>query len=128
MEDRLNTHLAHGRTCTRMAAQWLTLLQFKPNPNAPTFSPSLSLYHDMLNPAAEDEARIMACGKMLALVRVQLLFENKTGRETYARARPIDPYQRHWRTTERGAALAAVSSLLDGALGSFAAAEPNRKS
>ncbi|GHE04190.1 hypothetical protein U879_01890 [Defluviimonas sp. 20V17] len=121
-------HLALARDFTRMAGQWLTLIRFSVHGNAPVFSPSVSLYHDMLDPNAEDGARLKACRTMLTLVDEQVLMENRCGREAYARDRPVDPYGRHWRTTERGAALAALSSLLAGAIGAFAAAEKNGKS
>jgi hypothetical protein len=119
MAEALNIHLERARAFTRMAAQWLTLIRFKACAGAPVFSPSVSLYHDMLDPDAEDDARILACRKMLALVREQVVFENRSGRETYARDRPVDPYGRHWRTTEIGVALAAISGLLAGAIRAF---------
>lgn len=100
----------------RMAAQWLTLLRFKSHVAAPVFSPSVSLYHDMLNPKAGEDVRVVACRKMLKLVTSQLPLENKAGDEAYALERPVDPYGLHWRTTERGAALSAIALLLQAAI------------
>ncbi|GHE02636.1 hypothetical protein GCM10008024_22970 [Allgaiera indica] len=119
MAEALSIHRAMGRNCTRMAAQWLVLIHFRAHANAPVFSPSVSLYHDMLNPEAEDSARLKACRTMLAVVREQILFENRFGRQAYTRDRPVDPYGRHWQTTELGASLAAIASLLAEAIGAF---------
>lgn len=116
MEAAQVVRLEQGRALARMAAQWLVLIRFRAHGGAPVFSPSVSRYHDMLNPEANDKARSEACRAMLALVREQILCEDMIGRETYAQERPVDPYRQYWQTTERGAALAVISGLLTGAL------------
>jgi hypothetical protein len=108
--------LGRARASVRMAAQWLTLLRFRAHAGAPAFSPSLSLYHDMLDPKAGDHVRASACRKMLELVQGQLPLEHRAGQEAYALQRPVDPYGLHWRTTERGAALSAIVLLLEAAI------------
>lgn len=114
-----DVHLEQGRALARIAAQWLVLIRFRAHGGAPVFSPSVSRYHDMLNPKAGDEARSEACRAMLALVCEQVLREDMIGRETYAQERPVDPYRQHWQTTERGACLTAISSLLARAIRGF---------
>lgn len=119
MADAPNLHLAMGRKFTQMAAQWLLLIHFKFHAYAPAFSPSVSTYHDMLDPQAADGARVNACRLMLKEVKEQILLEDRKGREAYARLRPIDPYRKHWKTTAHGASLSAIASLLTGAIEAF---------
>ena len=61
MATQENDLLQQARTTAQMAAQWLQLLQFAAHKGAPVFSPSLCHYHDMLDPAASDVARLKSC-------------------------------------------------------------------
>lgn len=124
MAEMMSNILIKARKDTRTAAQWLNLLHFRVNARAPFFSTSMTLYHDMLDPDATDYARAEACRKMLEPVERQLLFEDQKGIDSCALTRPIDPYRAHWRTTERGAALAAIAWLLRAALEAFDGATP----
>lgn len=119
MAETTNDLLIIAREYTRTAAQWLQLLHFRTMAGAPTFSTSLSHYHEMLDPNGTDQARADACRRMLGHVKLQSLFENQKGIDSYALARPVDPYRAHWKTTERGAALAAIVQLLTSAIRAF---------
>lgn len=113
--------LATARTLTRLAAQWMELIKFRPHAFAPAFSPSMSHYHNMLDPAATDSARVVACRKMLECVLRQGHVEDLDGEATRARHRPVDPYRLHWRTTSKGATLWMIGQLLSTAIISFEA-------
>jgi len=58
MRETQTTALAQARGLTRCAAQWLDLIDFRAHAAAEPFSPSMSTYHDMLDPAATDAARL----------------------------------------------------------------------
>ena len=100
----------------RLAGQWLAVLRFQANVAAPTFSPLLSTYHDMLDPSADDGRRLGAAKAMLTHVRRQIQVENLRGEELHAQKRPPDPYGLVWQTTERGAALFMIERLLSNAI------------
>ncbi len=85
-----------ARDLTRFAAQWLEPLKFQKHASAPTFSPSVSVYHAMLNPAATDTARMDACVIMLAAVIRKRQISLLEGDAEYARQRTVDPYGLHW--------------------------------
>lgn len=108
--------LPYARDLTRFAGQWLDLLKFQVHAAAPTFSPSHSRYHDMLDPAATDSARLAACSVMLAAVVQNEQISRLEGEAEYARQRPVDPYNLHWRTTQQGAALTMIARLLSAAI------------
>jgi pyrroline-5-carboxylate reductase len=111
--------LAQARDLTRRAAQWLDLIDFRTHAAAGTFSPSMSTYHDMLDPDATDAARLAACRGMHQQVCRRIEAERLEGEATYARQRPVDPYGLRWRTTPDGATLEATASLLSNAIESF---------
>ncbi|MEZ5767186.1 MAG: hypothetical protein R3D80_05575 [Paracoccaceae bacterium] len=103
----------------RLAGQWLALLGFKVNVAAPTFSPLISTYHEVLDPSGEEAIRLEAASTMLLHVRRQLVREELRGQDDYAQKRPSDPYGLIWQTTERGAALFMIGRLLSEAIESI---------
>ncbi|SFQ47374.1 hypothetical protein SAMN05421853_106249 [Roseivivax halotolerans] len=113
--------LAKARSLTRLAAQWLDLIDFRAHAAAEAFSPSMSTYHDMLDPAATDAARLAACRGMRQKVCRRIAAERLDGEAAFARRRPIDPYGLRWRTTPDGATLETIASLLSAAIESFQA-------
>lgn len=113
--------LPYARDLTRFSGQWLELLKFQVHAAAPTFSPSVSRYHEMLDPAATDSARLAACTVMLAAVVRNEQISLLEGEAEYARQRPVDPYSLHWRTTQKGAALTMIARLLSTAISIFEA-------
>jgi pyrroline-5-carboxylate reductase len=113
--------LAQARDLTRLAAQWLDLIDFRAHAAAEPFSPSMSTYHDMLDPAATDAARLAACRGMHQQVCRRVEVERLEGEATYARQRPIDPYALRWRITRDGATLEAIARLLSTSIEAFQA-------
>ncbi|MGX0879402.1 hypothetical protein ACSSV4_004111 [Roseovarius sp. MBR-154] len=113
--------LAQARALTRRAAQWLDLINFRAHAAAEPFSPSMSTYHDMLDPAATDAARLAACRGMHQQVCRRIEAERLEGEATYARQRPIDPYGLRWRIPRDGATLETIACLLSTAIESFQA-------
>ena len=111
--------LAQARDLTRRAAQWLDLIDFRAHAAAVPFSPSMSTYHDMLDPAATDAARLAACRRMHQQVCRRVEVERLEGEATYARQRTIDPYGLRWRITHDGATLETIACLLSNAIDSF---------
>ena len=111
--------LAQARDLTRRAAQWLDLIDFRAHAAAETFSPSMSTYHDMLDPTATDAARLSACRGMHQQVCRRVEVECLEGEATHARVRPVDPYGLRWRTTRDGATLEIVARLLSAAIKIF---------
>ena len=111
--------LARARDLTRRAAQWLDLIDFRVHAAVETFSPSMSTYHDMLDPAATDAARLAACRGMHQQVCRRVKVERLKGEAAYACHRPIDPYGLRWRTTQNGATLETIARLLSSAIESF---------
>lgn len=111
--------LQHARTTAEIAAQWLQLLQFRAHKGAPVFAPSLCHYHDMLDPAASDVARLKSCRSMLQVVKRRITIEDFKGEEARAIERSQDPYGMHWQTTRDGAALWMISHLLTVAIKAF---------
>lgn len=65
-----------ARTLIRFAAQWMELMKFRAHASAPTLSPSMSHYHDKLDPAATDPARVAACRIMRKCVLRQAHIED----------------------------------------------------
>lgn len=59
-----STKRAQARVLTLYAARWLALLDFQAHDAAPAFSPSVSTYHDILDPNGADAARLAACWPM----------------------------------------------------------------
>ena len=116
MCDTRTAGLDQARSLTRYAAQWLDLLDFRAHAAAVPFSPSLSTYHDMLDPAATDAARLAACRGMHHQVRRRAEAERLEGEATHARVRPVDPYGLRWRTTRDGATLETIACLLSAAI------------
>src|SRR6056297_3307667 len=113
--DRSAT-LAQARSLTRYAGQWLDLINFRAHAGAGTFSPSMSTYHDMLDPAATDAARLAACRSMYQQVCRRVEVERLEGEATHARLRLIDPYGLRWRTTRDGATLETIARQLSTAI------------
>ena len=111
--------LAQARNLTRRAAQWLDLIDFRAHTAAEPFSPSMSTYHDMLDPAATDAARLAACRGMHQQVCRRVEVERLEGEASHARQRPIDPYGLRWRITPYGATLETIALLLSDAIESF---------
>ncbi|MFC2970182.1 hypothetical protein [Acidimangrovimonas pyrenivorans] len=114
-----------GHALARMAAQWLTLIRFQANKAAPIFSPSVSHYHDMLDPSADETACFKACKNMRRHVQRHMQLEQMKGEEAYMRARPVDPYSAHWKTTRHGAELTAIAWLLKEAMQEFESTTDN---
>lgn len=112
MERAVPASLAAARDNVRFAARWLQVLRFSPSPRAPSVSPSLMSYHDMLAPDTTDARRLAACRALHPAVLRAAMRERDTGEAEAARTRPPDPYGAHWRTTERGAALEVLATLL----------------
>lgn len=108
--------LAQARDLTRLAAQWLDLIDFRAHAAAEPFSPSMSTYHDMLDPAATDAARLAACRRMHQQVCRRVEVERLEGEATHARLRLIDPYGLRWRTTRDGATLETIARQLSTAI------------
>jgi hypothetical protein len=100
------------RRATSRAAQWLDLIDFRAHAAAVPFSPSMSAYHDMLDPTVTDAARLAACRGMHQQVCRRVEVERLEGEATHARFRPVDPYGLRWRTTCDGATLEAIACLL----------------
>lgn len=118
--DKHTTHpLAEAREKTRIAARWLHVLRFTPSPGGPSVSPSLSRYHDMLDPETTDARRLAACQALSLPIRKAIDQERARGEAAYAEARAPDPYSAHWRTTERGAALEMIAALIAHAIQTF---------
>jgi hypothetical protein len=113
--------VAQARDLTRRVAQWLDLIDFRAHAAAETFSPSMSTYHDMLDPAATDAARLAACRGMHQQVCRRVEAERLEGEAIHARQRPIDPYGLRWRTTRYGATLETIACLLSTAIKIFEA-------
>ncbi|MET4129712.1 hypothetical protein [Roseovarius sp. MBR-6] len=111
--------LARARDLTRRAAQWLDLIDFRAHAAAETFSPSMSTYHDMLDPDATDATRLAACLGMHQQVCRRVEAERLDGEANHARQRPIDPYGLRWRITRDGATLETIARLLSAAIESF---------
>jgi hypothetical protein len=111
--------LAQARGLTRRSAQWLDLIDFRAHAGAEAFPPSMSTYHDMLDPAATDAARLAACRGMRQQVCRRVESESLDGEAAYARQRPIDPYGLRWRTTHDGATLETIACLLSAAIEIF---------
>lgn len=122
MGEEETNGLERARSLTRLAAQWMELMKFRAQASAPAFSPSMSHYHDMLDPAATDPARLAACRTMRECVLRRAHVEDLDGEATYAGLRPVDPYRLHWRTTREGATLWMIGQLLTTAIESFEAA------
>ena len=121
MENEKKNTLVTARTLTRLAAQWMELMKFRAHASAPAFSPSMSHYHDMLDPAATDSARLAACRTMRECVLRQAHIEDLDGEATYVGCRPMDPYRLHWRTTREGATLFMIGQILTTAIEAFEA-------
>jgi len=119
MENERKNALETARTLTRFAAQWMELMKFRAHASAPAFSPSMSHYHDMLDPAATDSARLAACRTIRECVLRQAHNEDLDGEATYVGRRPMDPYRLHWRTTREGATLWMIGQILTTAIESF---------
>ncbi|MHA7849519.1 hypothetical protein [Roseovarius sp.] len=113
--------LAQARDLTRHAAQWLDLINFRAHAAAVPFSPSMSTYHDMLDPTATDAARLSACRGMHQQVCRCIEVECLEGEANHARVRPVDPYGLRWRTTHHGATLETIAHLLSAAIEAFQA-------
>ena len=118
--DRSST-LAQARCLTLYAGQWLDLIDFRAHAGAGVFSPSMSTYHDMLDPSATDTARLAACRAMRHQVLRRADVERLDGEATHARLRPVDPYGLRWRTTRDGATLETIACLLSAAIEIFEA-------
>lgn len=119
MEKEVQCDLTRARHLTRLAAQWLQLLRFRTRAAAPVFASGVSTYHAMLDPHATDSERLAECLAMLPHVLRQVVIEHVAGEATYADTRPMDPYQAHWQTTERGAALTIIAAQLTEAIRIF---------
>jgi len=119
MQGRQSTKLAQARVLTLYAGRWLDLLDFLAHEAAPVFSPSVSTYHDMLDPDGTDAARLAACWAMHRHVLRRVNAERLHGEATYARVRPVDPYGHCWRTTRDGAALETIACMLSTAIQLF---------
>ena len=116
--DRSAT-LAQARCLTLYAGQWLDLIDLRAHAGAGVFSPSMSTYHDMLDPSATDTARLAACRAMRHQVLRRAEAESLDGEADYSRLRPVDPYGLRWRTTRDGASLETIACLLSAAIGIF---------
>ena len=103
--------LAQAHDLTRSAVQWLDLIAFRAHAAAEPFSPSISKYHDMLDPTATDAVRLAACRGMHQQVCRRVEVERLEGEATYARQRTIDPHGLRWRITCYGATLETIASL-----------------
>lgn len=125
MQCGQSTKLAQARVLTLYAGRWLDLLDFQAHQAAPVFSPSVSTYHDMLNPNGTDAARLAACWAMRHHVLRRADAERLQGEATYVRLRPVDPYGHRWRTTRDGAALETIASMLSSAIELFGSS-PNK--
>jgi hypothetical protein len=119
MGTNIPSTLAQARSLTLYAGQWLDLIDFRAHAGAVVFSPSMSTYHDMLDPSATDAARLEACRAMRHQVRRRADVERLDGEATHARLRPVDPYGLRWRTTPDGATLETIACLLSAAIGIF---------
>jgi len=111
--------LAQARSLTLHVGQWLDLINFRAHAGAVIFSPSMSTYHDMLDPSATDSARLAACRAMRQQVLRRAEAERLDGEATHARIRPVDPYGLRWRTTPDGASLETIACLLSAAIEIF---------
>jgi hypothetical protein len=119
MCDTRTAGLDQGRSLTRRAAQWLDLIDFRAHAAAVPFSPSMSTYHDMLDPAATDAGRLAACRGMYQKVCRRAEAQRLEGEATDARLRPVDPYGLRWRTTRDGATLETIACLLSASIEIF---------
>ena len=119
MQGSQSTKLAQARVLTLYAGRWLDLLDFQAHEAAPVFSPSVSTYHDMLDPDGTDAARLAACWAMHRHVLRRADAERSRGEATHARIRAVDPYGHRWRTTRDGAALETIACMLSSAIELF---------
>lgn len=119
MQGSQSTKLAQARVLTLYAGRWLDLLDFQAHQAAPVFSPSVSIYHDMLDPNGTDTARLAACCAMHQRVLRRADAERLRGEATHAHVRTVDPYGHRWRTTRDGAALETISCMLSTAIELF---------
>lgn len=122
MDETTTDPLTAAREKTRLAARWLNVLSFKPSPAGPSVGPSLQSYHDMLAPETTDARRRAACAALAPSVLCAVVLEREKAKVAHANERAPDPYGAHWRTTERGAALAMIAKLLASAIETFEAA------
>ncbi|MDO5643452.1 MAG: hypothetical protein Q4G26_13840 [Paracoccus sp. (in: a-proteobacteria)] len=70
--------LASARRHVREAGRILRLIRFQTHAEAPIFAPGISTYADMMDPDAEDAARLSACRDLLGPVRCRIALEALT--------------------------------------------------
>ena len=116
-----STTLRSARDLTTWAAQWLELIGFQALKGGVTFSPSLTLYHDMLDPSASDAAKLEACRAIRSQVLRRVPLEEIAGEEKYLQDRPNDPYRAHWKITREGAVLNMIAHILSAGIQRFEA-------
>lgn len=110
--DRRGGYLARGRAETLAAGRLLVLLKFQNHPAAPTLSPAISTYSDMLAPSSTDERRLAACNGYITGVQEALIIERHHFAAAERRDRSLDPYGEELKTTIRGALLDVAAGHL----------------
>ena len=120
---RNDRYLARGRAETLAAGRLLRLLRFQVNPGAPMFSPGISTYADMLDPASTDERRLATCYRYVDAVQEAKIIERHRAAEQERGCAMLDPYNVELRTTLRGALLDVLSGYLANAVVNFMLAD-----
>ena len=104
------------------AAAWLSRIRYRVHGGAPVFSPAISTYHEMADPAAAPEKRLAACRRMLEAVQRHIVVELIQADEQPEPFRD-DPYGIELGTTERGAILEMIAVMLEVAIGALEGAK-----
>ena len=110
---------ADGRDLSVKAAQIMSLINFQVSSGAPTFSPGLSVYDDLLDPSSSDVRRLEASQIMLKAVNRQAEHERYMAEKNWFARGYLDPYSSELRLTQRGVMLELIAEMLSNAIKDF---------
>lgn len=114
-------HLKRARALTVEAARWIVLFQFTIRPGGITLDVNVTTYHELFDPAAPDEVRLIACRCMHEAAKFQAQIEAWNASRSAGMTPRRDPYGLEWRTTRRGAVLEHLAELLETAIAEYKA-------